>query len=68
MFLELKMEEIVFLMAFWSILRTFGIVYGYLVYLLVIWYILPRFGKYYGEKSGNPQFEPCAFLSSAFIS
>jgi hypothetical protein len=41
-------------MSIWSILRTFGVIYGHLVYLLAIWYIFPSFGKHYREKSGNP--------------
>jgi hypothetical protein len=45
------MEEVGLFYAIWSILRTFGIIYGH---LLLIWYIFSQFGNYYREKSGNP--------------
>jgi hypothetical protein len=35
------MEDLVYFMVIWCILRPFGICYGHLVYLVAIWYIFP---------------------------
>jgi hypothetical protein len=35
--------HLVYFMAIWSILWSFGLFYGYLVYFMVIWYILLPF-------------------------
>jgi hypothetical protein len=40
-FRVLQWKKLVNFMVIWSILRTFGIIYGHLVYLLVDWYIFP---------------------------
>jgi hypothetical protein len=45
---------LVYFMAIWKILLTFGIFYGHFADLAVIWYIFPHFGILYQEKSGNP--------------
>jgi hypothetical protein len=51
-------------MDIWSILLTFGILYGH---FLVIWYIVPRVRKLYEEKSANPvQEENEPFARAAF--
>jgi hypothetical protein len=45
--LELKM--LINYMVSWSILWTFGTLYGHLVHSMVIWYILWSFGTFYGH-------------------
>jgi hypothetical protein len=50
---------LVYFMAIWSILRSFGLFCGHLVYVEVIWYIFPRFGMLYQEKSGHLAFQLC---------
>jgi hypothetical protein len=41
-------------MAFWSILRPFGLLCGHLVLFYGYWVHFSRFGMFYQEKSGNP--------------
>jgi hypothetical protein len=43
----LQLNVLVYLMAIWYILWTFGIFYGHLVYFMDIWYILWAFGIFY---------------------
>jgi hypothetical protein len=45
---------LVYFMAIWAILLSFGIFCGHLVYLMVTWYSFSCFGILYQEKSGNP--------------
>jgi hypothetical protein len=40
----LAMENLIYFMTIWSILRPLEIFYGHLVYFVVIWYIISRFG------------------------
>jgi hypothetical protein len=53
-------KMLVYFMAIWNILQTFGIFYGHLVHFVFIWYILCSFGTFFGfgimyqEKSGSP--------------
>jgi hypothetical protein len=57
----LQWKLLVYFMATWSILRSFGIFWGHLVYSMVIWYIF--FGVVHKEESGNPGFQ-CTRLGS----
>jgi hypothetical protein len=46
---------LVYLLAFWSILRPFGIFCGHWVYLVAIGYLyFSLFGMSHQDKSGNP--------------
>jgi hypothetical protein len=45
---------LVYFIAVWSILRSFGIFCGHLVKFMVIGIHFSRFGMLYEEKSGNP--------------
>jgi hypothetical protein len=45
----LRWKMLVYFMAIWYILWTFGIVYEHLVYFMDIWYILWTFGIFYGH-------------------
>jgi hypothetical protein len=47
-------KMLIYFMAIWNILRTFGIFYDHLVHFVFIWYIFSGFGNIYREKSGNP--------------
>jgi hypothetical protein len=47
-------KMLMYLMAIWNILQTFGIFYDYLVHFVFIWYIFSGFGIMYRVKSGNP--------------
>jgi hypothetical protein len=49
--MDLQRKILVYVMAFWYILRPFDIICGHMVYFMVI---SPRFGMLYQEKSGNP--------------
>jgi hypothetical protein len=40
----LDWKMLIYLMAIWNILQTFGIFYGHLVHFVFIWYIFPGFG------------------------
>jgi hypothetical protein len=48
-------------MVIWSILRPFGVFYGYLVY------IFSTFGILYQENSGNPGLRRADFSSGEFL-
>jgi hypothetical protein len=50
----LQSKMLVYFMAIWYILWSFGICCGNLVYFIEIWFIFPRFVMLYQEKSGNP--------------
>jgi hypothetical protein len=50
----LDWKMLIYFMASWTILETFGIFYDHLVHLVFIWYIMSGFGIIYQEKSGNP--------------
>jgi hypothetical protein len=50
----LVMIMVVHFLAYWNILKQFGIFYGRLVYLVVIGYIHTHFGMLHQGKSGNP--------------
>jgi hypothetical protein len=52
--MALHWKMLVYFMAIWNILQTFGIFYGHMVHFRVIWYIFPRFGMLCREKSGSP--------------
>jgi hypothetical protein len=45
---------LLYVMAIWNILLTFGICYDHLVHFVFMWNILSGFGIMYQEKSGNP--------------
>jgi hypothetical protein len=47
-------KMLIYFMAIWNILRTFGIFYDHLVHFVFVWYIFSCFGTMYQEKSGNP--------------
>jgi hypothetical protein len=49
----LEWKVLVYFMALWSVLRTFGIFHGHSVYFGYVWYIFSRFGMLYKDKSGN---------------
>jgi hypothetical protein len=53
--LDLKM--LIYFMAIWNILRTYGIFYDHLVHLCSFG-IFSGFGITYQEKSGNPDIDP----------
>jgi hypothetical protein len=42
----LEWKILLYFMAVWSVLWSFGILCGHLVYFIVIWYILWSFGKF----------------------
>jgi hypothetical protein len=46
-------KMLIYFMANWNILRTFGIFYVHLVEFVFIWYIFSGFGIMHQEKSGN---------------
>jgi hypothetical protein len=52
----LDCKLLIYFMAIWNMLWTFGIFYDHLVHLAFIWYIFLGFGIVYQEKSGNPGF------------
>jgi hypothetical protein len=52
---DLDGKMLLYFMAIWNILRTFGIFYNYLVHFVFIWYIFSGFGMFSQEKSGNPE-------------
>jgi hypothetical protein len=55
----LERKMLVYVMAIWNILRSFGIcILWPFGNVEVIWYICPRFGKLCQEKSGNPGLDP----------
>jgi hypothetical protein len=58
--LDLKM--LLYFMAIWNILQTFGILYDHLVHFVFVRYIFSGFGIMCEEKSGNP--DPCKVFSS----
>jgi hypothetical protein len=45
---------LIYFMAIWIILRTFGIFYDYLLHFVFICYIFYGIGIIHQEKSGNP--------------
>jgi hypothetical protein len=47
-------KMLLYLMAIWNVLWTFGIFYDHLVHFVFIWYIFSGFGIMHQEKSGNP--------------
>jgi hypothetical protein len=44
---------LIYFVAIWNILQTWGIFYDHLVYFVFIWYIFPVLGILCQEKSGN---------------
>jgi hypothetical protein len=50
----LDWKMLIYFMAIWNILRTFGIFYEPLVQFVVIWYIFSGFGIMHQVTSGNP--------------
>jgi hypothetical protein len=50
----LDWKMLIYFMAIWNILHTFGIFYDHLVHFVFIWYTFSCFGIVYLEKSGNP--------------
>jgi hypothetical protein len=50
----MEVKRLVYSMALWNIVRTFGIFYGHFGNLVAILYIFPHFGILCQEKSGNP--------------
>jgi hypothetical protein len=44
---------LIYFIAIWNILQTFGIFYDHLVHFVFIWYIFSGLGILYQEKSGN---------------
>jgi hypothetical protein len=71
----LDWKMLIYFMAIWNILWTFGIFYGHLGYFMTIWYILSSFGNFFRfwynilRKSGNPASDlgPYLFLNSLAI-
>jgi hypothetical protein len=47
-------KRLIYLMAIWNILQTFGIFYDHYVHSVFIWYIFSGLDNIYQEKSGNP--------------
>jgi hypothetical protein len=47
-------QMLIYVMATWNILQTFGIFYNPLVHFVFIWDIFSSFGVMHQEKSGNP--------------
>jgi hypothetical protein len=45
---------LIYFMANWNILQTFGIFYDHKEHFGYIWYIFSDFGIMYNENSGNP--------------
>jgi hypothetical protein len=43
------MDDVGIFLAIWSILWSFGIVYGHLVYFMIIWNVVWPFGLFYGH-------------------
>jgi hypothetical protein len=59
----LDWEMLIYFMAIWNILPTFGIFYAHLVYFVFIWYFFNGFGIMLPKKSGNPVVHLlCAFI------
>jgi hypothetical protein len=50
----LDWNMLIYVMAIWTILRTFEQFYDHLVHFVLIWYIFSGFGITYQQKSGNP--------------
>jgi hypothetical protein len=50
----LDCKMLIYCIAIWNNLQTFGIFYDHLVNFLFIWYIFSDLGIMYQEKSGNP--------------
>jgi hypothetical protein len=50
----LDWKMLIYFMAIWNILRTYGIFYDHLAQFVFIWYIFFAFGIMHQEKSGNP--------------
>jgi hypothetical protein len=49
----LDWKMLIYFMAIWNILQTFGIFYGHLGYLMTMWYIFRSFGTFF------PLLVPC---------
>jgi hypothetical protein len=47
-------KMLIYFMAIWNILRTFGLLHDRLVQFVLICYIYSGFGIIHEEKSGNP--------------
>jgi hypothetical protein len=45
---------LIYFMAIWNILQTFGIFYDHMVHFVFIWYIFSGLDMMDQEKSGNP--------------
>jgi hypothetical protein len=50
----LEWNMLIYFLAVWNILQTFGILYDHLIRFVFIWYIFSAFGIMYRGKSGNP--------------
>jgi hypothetical protein len=46
----LDWKLLIYFMAIWNILQTFGIFYNHLAHFVLIWYIFFRFGYHEGTK------------------
>jgi hypothetical protein len=55
-------KMLIYFLAIWNILLTFGIFYDHLVHFMCIWYIFSGFGITYQEKSGNIAFSRIATI------
>jgi hypothetical protein len=55
----LQWEMLVYLMAIWSILQSFGMFCGHLVFFIVDLVYFSRFGMLCQEKSGNHEVKNC---------
>jgi hypothetical protein len=51
-------KMLLYIMAIWNILQTFGKFYDHLEHFVFIWCIFAGFGIVYQEKSGNPDSNP----------
>jgi hypothetical protein len=51
---SLDRKILIYFMAIYNILWTFGLFYDHLVHFVYFWYIFSGFGFMYLEKSGNP--------------
>jgi hypothetical protein len=62
----LNWKVLIYIMAIWNILHTFGIFNDTLVHFMFIWYIFSGLGIMYQEKSGNPAKESQRSLEHTF--
>jgi hypothetical protein len=60
-------KKLIYFMAIWNILLTFGIFYDHLVFFVFIWYIFSGLGVMNQEKSGNPGLKWLKILFRTFF-